>query len=401
MRIEYLFVVLPIRRPVLSQSIVLKWQQTTFRLERKTITYLQRRRCRSHFRKLVKLALSNQKHRMTILCLVIDKRDGSWAAFADCLITSDANDQGLSLESPLRPRYENKNTIGFCEVALEEKIGFIEEGVLFGWVNARPEAVQKLRELKSRKSDEEVRDIIPGGRNCYFLAGNRKSGALSPMFCGPSEQMHRIDSGDYEFIFAGSGSRVLQGIEFTSHHQPLAKNAPNVIWATISAVSRFLSEEMAGQTSQFYSLRTGGHYRIFYNAPDGIRQLHFAVNHWFKNSDNEPVVTNVILPFLGNRYECLVEFEVGTQWQMNISKAVAIAPLLQSPRVEETFRIRALDVLQAKLSECTFHFCWNTEAHKAFVVQGQEPKFQLSDCAFEKRAHRQTTVEMVRRLLGE
>lgn len=331
---------------------------------------------------------------MTILCLVRDTRDGSWAMFSDCLITSDFELEGRALTTPHRPNYGAKDTFGFSEVALEEKIGFVDDQIILGWAGSRPEAVNVLAKIKARGPEEEIKEILSDRQNPYIAVQYENGIGFAFTVWAPTNQVHSVSSEGYEFIFAGSGSRILQGHKFTAKHMPLGQGAPNVAWAALTAVSRFMSEEMAGQDSQFYSLRTGGHYRIFYGHPDGIRQLHYCVNHWVKSLSGEPVVRSIVFPHVANSYECLVEFSVNESWNLSITNAIVLAPLLQSPRESTQIVIRPVDVLKSEVADCTFHVCWTENAHETFLTSVREPRFNFAE-GFEKFPHEDATLSAV------
>lgn len=332
---------------------------------------------------------------MTILCLVRDTRDGSWALFSDCLITSEINMQGLSLTTPHRPNYGPKETVGFSEVAIEEKIGFIEDQMILGWAGERQEAVDIRAKIKARGPEDDIKDILVGNRNPYVVVQHKKNDGFVISMCGPKGQLHSVNSGNYQFIFAGSGRHILEGISFTAKHKPLGEGAENAAWAALTAVSRFMSEEMAGQDSQFYCLRTGGHYRIFYGHQDGIRQLHYSVNHWIENVSGEAVVRSIVIPSFVKSYECFVEFAVNKDWQVSITNAIALSPLLQNPRESAKLEIIPVNALRSELADCTFHVCWKDNAHETFLVSVHEPRFNFID-GFKKFAHGDVTINAVR-----
>lgn len=100
------------------------------------------------------------------------KRDGSWAAFSDCLITSNADDEGLSLRTPIRLNQNQKRTCGFYEAALEEKLGFVEDGMILGWVNNRGDAVDVLRQIQDRKPDSKIDKVLCQKENSYLVVQN-------------------------------------------------------------------------------------------------------------------------------------------------------------------------------------------------------------------------------------
>lgn len=332
---------------------------------------------------------------MTILCLVRDTRDGSWALFSDCLITSDQDLQGPSLRTPSRPNYGAKETFGFSEVALEEKIGFVEDQMILGWSGKRREAVDTLAKIRARGPEDEIKEFLTRGQNAYIVIRQTKDAGSAISLCAPTGQIHSVKSEGYEFFFAGSGSCILQDWKFTARHTPLGQGSPNAVWAALGAVSRFMSEELAGQDSQFYSLRTGGHYRIFYGHSDGITQLHYSVNHWIKSASGEAVVSSIALPYIADTCECFVEFDVNEGWQTSITNAIALAPLLQSPRESPKLEIKAVDVLKSEIADCTFHVCWTDDAHEAFVVSVCEPRFTFTDGWGTKHPHEDKTLDAV------
>lgn len=184
-------------------------------------------------------------------------------------------------------------------------------------------------------------------------------------------------------------------MEFTARHKPLGEGVRHVAGAAFSALSRFMSEEMAGQDSQFYSLRTGGHYQIFYGHPEGIRQLRYSVNHWIKSASGDPLVLSIAIPFVANSYECFVEFAVNDGWDLSFTNAIALAPLLQHPRGSAKLDIKPIDVLQSEFADFTFHVCWTENAHECFVVSIQEPRFDFAD-GFKKFPHEDVTRNAVR-----
>ena len=83
---------------------------------------------------------------MTLLVFIKDNRNDLWAALSDCLITSDATEEGISLRTPNRSQNQRR-TYGFTEVRLEEKLGLIGKNELFGWENSRHEARKTLGAL--------------------------------------------------------------------------------------------------------------------------------------------------------------------------------------------------------------------------------------------------------------
>lgn len=153
---------------------------------------------------------------------------------------------------------------------------------------------------------------------------------------------------------------------------------------------------MAGKSSQFYSLRTGGHYRIFHGHPEGIRQVHFAMNHWVISDSGEPIVQSITLPFIVSSVELFVDFTVREGWGLEIKNAIALAPILQHPRKNTKLEFKPIDVLQSEFANFTFHVCWTKNAHESFVVSTQEPRFAITDWVFEKFPHSEVTMNAVR-----
>lgn len=153
---------------------------------------------------------------MTILCLVRDLKNGAWAAFADCLITSDENDEGASLRSPVRKNFMERKTFGFTELALEEKIGFVSEGLVVGWSGRRDLARTVVQAIGGRTYNDEITEICVSDENCYFVAIDNGDGTESLNFFGREDRLQTIQVHGYEFTFAGSGSRILEGLRFTS-----------------------------------------------------------------------------------------------------------------------------------------------------------------------------------------
>jgi hypothetical protein len=335
---------------------------------------------------------------MTILCLVRNPKDGSWAAFSDCLITTDEFDSGASLVTPIRVNIREAGTVGFAECALEEKLGFLEPGLVLGWAGNRQEAISVANALRSRQSDNEIQQIFEQTSNCYFIAQCGILGQEYIAMVGPN--IEKIESNGYEFYCAGSGARILKGLRFTGRLRPLAEGAIDVVAALLSAVSRFMSEEMAGQTSQFYSLRTGGHYQILCGIPGSVRRIHYCVNHW-RQGENEPLVMRISLPLEANGYQTFISFDVGRNWELDVSTAIALAPLLQSPRTVGKIEIRPLEALVSKIAYCTFHTCWLKDSHQSFVVNLREPFFELVDDAVRLDAYNPRTIAMVKQLLAE
>lgn len=334
---------------------------------------------------------------MTILCLVRDTKVGRWAAFSDCLITSDLESQGSSLITPHRPNYGLKKTFGFSEVAVEEKIGFVDDQMLLGWAGNRDEAVQVRAKIKARGSDDEINSILSETENSYLLVNANKDAGYELWLSGRFDVVH---SEGYDFIFAGSGGKILEGLKFTGRHSPLGNSAPNPVWAAMQAMLRFMSEEMAGQDSQFYSLRTGGHYRLFYPHPDGIRQFRYSVNHWVQDASGEPVVKSIVVPYLSGIYECFVKFAVKKDWHCECTNAIALAPLLQSPRKSLKHEFNWFDALVSGFADCTLHVCWTNDAHETFAVSFQEPRFSYhtidGTTELVKHAHEDETINVVR-----
>jgi len=335
---------------------------------------------------------------MTILCLVRNPKDGSWAAFSDCLITTDESDSGPSFKTPIRVNLREAGTVGFAESALEEKLGFLEPGLVLGWAGSRQEAISVANAIRSRRSDSEIQQICQQSSNCYFIARYGSGVQEYISMIGPG--IERIESNGYEFYCAGSGARILKGLKFTARHRPLAEGAVDVVSALLSALARFTSEEMVGQTSQFYSLRTGGHYQILCGVPGGVRRIHYNVNHW-QQGENEPLVMRISLPLEADGHQAFVSFDVGRNWELEVFTAIALAPLLQSPRILSNIEIRPLDALVSKLAYCSFHVCWLKDSHQSFVVNLNEPFFELVDDAVRLNAYDFRTQAMVRQMLAE
>ncbi len=335
---------------------------------------------------------------MTILCLVRNPKDGSWAAFSDCLITTDEFDSGASLVTPIRVNIREAGTMGFAECALEEKLGFLEPGLVLGWAGNRQEAISVAGAIRSRRSDSEIQQICEQSFNCYLIARYGIFGQEYIAMIGPS--IEKIESNGYEFYCAGSGARILKGLRFTGRLRPLAEGAIDVVSALFSAVSRFMSEEMAGQTSQFYSLRTGGHYQILCGIPGSVRRIHYCVNHW-QQGENEPLVMRISLPLEADGHQAFISFDVGRNWELEVSTAIALAPLLQSPRTVDKIEIKPLEALVSTIAYCTFHVCWLKNSHQSFVVNLKEPFFELVEDAVRLNAYDGRTLAMVNQLLAE
>jgi hypothetical protein len=239
---------------------------------------------------------------LTILCLVRDLRNGAWAAFADCLIISDEHDQGPSLRTPLQKNFMERETFGFTESALEEKIGFISKDLVFGWSGRRDLALAAVQAVRERISNDEIVEMCISDENCYFVAINNEDGTQNIIFFGPRGRVQTIQAHGYEFRFAASGSRILEDLRFTSKDSPLGFGAFDVVAAEIQALSKFLNEEMAGRTSQFYSLRTGGRYQIISGTSQGARRLLYCVNHWHQ-SELEPLLHSISVPIIKEQHE--------------------------------------------------------------------------------------------------
>lgn len=331
---------------------------------------------------------------MTILCLVRDNRDGGWAAFSDCLITSDYDDVGTSISSPIRHNHQSRETFGFSEVTLEEKLGLVKSDFLFGWAGNRSQAILKLECIKAEGAIFNMSSQIIDGENAQIFIQRHSDGTYY-INIGPANNFKILRSGDFQFFFAGSGSKIISGQRFTADHKELGSNAQSVVGAALNAVSRFISEEMAGQHSQFYSLRTGGHYRIFCGSNEGIYQIRYCINHWRKNSINQPAVYKISMPYILDDREFLIDFDIGDDWTPKHSGGIGLAPLLQNPREKKIFQMKIEDILNARLGDYTLHVCWTEKAHRSFFVNVHEPQFDISESLY-KYPHSFVTQEAVK-----
>ena len=342
---------------------------------------------------------------MTILCLVRDKIEGTWAAFSDCLITSDEHDEGIALHTPNRLFQDERTTHGFAEVRLEEKLGLLGDNCLFGWENSRHEASALVREIKSIGTKSFDFDTLAGRKlkNSYLIVTEDQSWPGSKIRLISNKERSEFFDGDRFTVHAsGSGRGLIDRLKFTSAGGGISALGigGDVADAALKLMVKYLSEELGGSRSQFYSLRTGGWFSMFLPAPDGIYQYRFCFNHWSMGLNGEPLVSHIVIPWQQDGINFALTFLVNDDWKLEYRSAIAILPLLDLQR-NVHITISPADVILNYKADSTFHYCWNSESHKCFAVPLAEPHFRADGEFLHKLPHSEVTISNVRRLLAE
>jgi len=337
---------------------------------------------------------------LTVLCLIRDKLAGTWAAFADCLITSDEFDEGQALVTPNRLYQDERTTHGFAEVRLEEKLGLLNETCLFGWENSRQEASNLIREIRSVGVDTFDFSTLTGRSfENSFLIISRKPGSTESIIrlFSNHDRSSFFENDRFTVHASGSGKDLVDKLQFTSKGggvQALTSQQ-DIAQAALTLLVKYLSEELGGRNSQYYSRRTGGWYSLFLPVQDGFFQYRFGFNHWALENQEQPVVTHIVLPWVQDGINCAVTFRVHDNWKLEYLYAIAVAPLLNSTERSRRLSIEPLDVLLNYESETTFHYCWKQESHGCFAVPISEPRFQFDGKLISKLPHAEHTYSLV------
>jgi len=323
---------------------------------------------------------------MTLLVFIKDNRNDLWAALSDCLITSDASKEGISLRTPNRSQNQRR-TYGFTEVRLEEKLGLIGKNELFGWENSRHEARKTLGALLAdpEKVSPDLFISQPELENSYlhiqFDPISKKSSISLSL---AARRFKKLEKGHLTIFACGSGKDLVDSLRFTTFGPFDLGSATDCLQAALMIVGRVISEELGGEESQFYSRRTGCWYKVFYPGPNGIEQYRLGHNHWHLGMNGEPLVSPIIVPWEQNAIDFVLDFQVQTDWNLEFVNAVAILPISQMSYPKRKLDINPAEAIFSSKFDGTIHFCWRETSHRAFGVHAPEPRFERFGDFFQR-----------------